>query len=70
MQPRRVSNDAHAPRSFDSEDRTSMVRHLVERVPIEAARSPVGGADLAMKVLQYGTAIVAIVVATVLAIVH
>lgn len=45
-----------------------MVSHIVEGAPIGAARSRgVGRADLAMNVLQYGTAIVAIVVATVLA---
>ncbi len=45
-----------------------MVRDVIGIVPVEAPGSPrVGRADVAMNVLQYGTAIVAIVVVTLLA---
>jgi hypothetical protein len=48
-----------------------MVRPIVGGVPAGAPRARgVGRTDLAMNVLQYGTAIVAIVVVTLLAVVR
>lgn len=48
-----------------------MVKSVVGGASLEAATSRgVGRADLAMNVLQYGTAIVAIVVASLLAVVR
>jgi hypothetical protein len=47
-----------------------MVRPVVEGVPRGAPRRGRDRSDVAMNVLQYGTAIVAIVVVTVLAVVR
>jgi hypothetical protein len=54
-----------------TEDSTSMIRRIVERAPLGAPGSRgTGRSDLAMNILQYGTAIVAIVVVTLLAVVR
>jgi hypothetical protein len=47
-----------------------MVRPVVHGVPLGAARVGRDRSDVAMNVLQYGTAIMAIVVVTLLAIVR
>jgi hypothetical protein len=49
----------------------SMIRPIVEGAPLGAQQSRGGGRrDLAMNVLQYGTAIIAIVAVTLLSIVR
>ena len=47
-----------------------MVRPVVEGVPLGAPRTGRARADLAMNVLQYGTAILAIAVVTLLAVIR
>jgi hypothetical protein len=47
-----------------------MVRPVVEGVPLAAVNVQRARADVAMNVLQYGTAILAIVVVTLLAVVR
>jgi len=50
-----------------TEDRISMVRPVIEGVPLGAAKPRHARTDVAMNVLQYGTAILAIVAVTLLA---
>jgi hypothetical protein len=58
-------------RRLAAEETTSMIRRIVGGVPLGAAETRgAGRSDLAMNVLQYGTAIVAIVVVTLLAVVR
>jgi hypothetical protein len=52
------------------EDRTSMVRPVVDGVPVGAPRPGRDRADMAMDILQYGTAILAIIVVTLLAVIR
>jgi hypothetical protein len=52
------------------EERTSMVRPVVHGVPVGTPRPGRDRADVAMDVLQYGTAILAIVVVTLLAVIR
>jgi hypothetical protein len=52
------------------EDRTSMIRPVVNGVPLGAVKARGNRGDVAMNVLQYGTAILAIAVVTLLAVVR
>ena len=63
--------DSDGRKIADREDGTSMIGPIEGEAPSGAPRSQgVGRTDLAMNVLQYGTALVAIVVVTLLAVVR
>ena len=52
------------------EDRVSMVRPIVEGVPLGVVKARRDRGDVAMNVLQYGTAIISFAVVTLLAVVR